>query len=97
VPPDALALMATVVAWHHDGWMWMWGGLMIVVWVAITVVVVWLLVTPAGRHEWPPADRAREKVAERYARGGTSADDYHERLDALRVNAGGDDEVQNRP
>jgi putative membrane protein len=97
VPPDALALVSTVVAWHHDGWVWVWGGLMIVIWVAITVVVVWLLETPAGRHERPPTDRAREVVAERYARGGISADEYHERLDVLRINTGGEDEVHDRP
>lgn len=65
------------------GWMWIWPLLMVAMVVAVGVAV-WLA-TRAGR----PADRdgtgrAREVLAERYARGELSTEEYHERLEHLR-------------
>jgi putative membrane protein len=86
--PD-LVTASTLLAWDHHGWgdvgwMWLWGGLMMVLWVALIVGAVWLLATRPWWRAPPPADRAREILAERYARGEISTEEYHERLDALR-------------
>jgi putative membrane protein len=75
---------STLLAWHHADWMWLWGGLMIVIWVALIVAVVWLLVTPTGRDVTPPTNGPRDILAERYARGEINTDEHRERLEALR-------------
>ena len=56
-------------------------------WLAVIVTVVWLF----KRRRWsggPPengGDRARSILAERYARGEISSEEYRERLDAAPV------------
>lgn len=69
-----------------DGWMWLWGPLMMAVWIGLIAVVVWAIVRrPDSRPAPPqPGDRAREILAERYARGEIDGDEYRERLEALR-------------
>lgn len=85
--------------WNHmngwgAGWMWLWGPLMILGLVALTV---WVVRANAGSPQSPDrsattdADgggvsssaREREIVAERYARGDLSTEEYRERLDEL--------------
>ena len=86
------AALAQVAAdtegWGHmdgwgGGWMWLWGTLMMLSWVAIIAAAVWFLTqnrdTTAGRPS-----RAREILEERYASGELSTDEYRERLDHLR-------------
>jgi hypothetical protein len=46
---------STRLAWHqHDwgdvGWMWLWGGLMMVVWAALIAAAIWLVATRTGPH-----------------------------------------------
>ena len=66
------------------GWMWLWGSLMMI---GFAVLIVWLVragrapTEPATRD---PADRAREILAERYAEGALSTEEYRERLSELR-------------
>ena len=65
------------------GWMWLWGTLMMVVFV---VLVVWLVRAgrgSAGSARRDPADRGREVLAERYAKGELSTEEYRERLSEL--------------
>jgi putative membrane protein len=70
--------------WGGAGWMWLWGGLMMLFWVALVAAVVWFVATRSGARPAGPADRAREILAERYARGDITGDEYRERLDTLR-------------
>jgi putative membrane protein len=72
--------------WGHDGggWMWLWATIMMLAVVAAVGVVVWLVVRSTRQPEPRSGDRAREILAERYARGELSTEEYHERLDALR-------------
>ncbi|GGL58702.1 SHOCT domain-containing protein [Planomonospora parontospora] len=76
----------------HGTMMWPMGGMMLL-WLALTALVVWLVVryTPARARAGltaPPADAdatgpARRILAERYARGELDADEYTQRLAAL--------------
>ena len=65
------------------GWMWLWGTLMMI---SFAVLIVWLV--RAGRGSTDPAirnptGRGREILAERFARGEISADEYQDRLGEL--------------
>ena len=66
-----------------DGWMWLWGALMM----AIVAVAIVLLVRAAARNPRGSSptgeDRARAILAERYARGELTTEEYRERLDHL--------------
>jgi putative membrane protein len=53
-------------------------------WAAAIAAVIWLVVRGARPGERSSADRARQILAERYARGEISGDEYWERLDQLR-------------
>jgi putative membrane protein len=66
------------------GWMWLWGPFMMALWAAAIAAVIWLVVRGTGPRERSSADRARQILAERYARGEISGDEYWERLDQLR-------------
>ena len=76
--------------WSHmggwgGGWMWLWGLAMMALFV---VLIVWLV--RAGTGGWQgqrpsdPTDRAREVLAERYAKGELTTEEYRERVDQLR-------------
>lgn len=88
----ALSTVATLFGqsddggWGHmrgwgGGWMWLWGTLMMLTWVALIAAAVWLVARSVGDRR---PSRAREILDERYARGELTTDEYHERLDALR-------------
>jgi putative membrane protein len=65
-------------------WMWLWGPLMLALWAVAIAAVLWLVVG-GGRPRGPSGTtRARQILAERFARGETSADEYRDRLDQLR-------------
>jgi len=68
----------------HVSWMWLWGGLMMVAWLVLIVSVAWLISVRPGAHSRMPTDRAREALAERYARGEIDAEEYRDRLGASR-------------
>lgn len=76
--------------WNHmsgwgGGWMWVWGTLMMLTWVAVIAGAVWLVARGLGRPEGGGGgSRAREILDERYARGDLSTEEYRERLQALR-------------
>jgi putative membrane protein len=74
---------ATILADHRDGWSHGWWPLWPILWLAVIVAVVWFL---SRRWREPRAggpDRAREILAERFARGELSSDEYRQRLAEL--------------
>ncbi len=82
-------VFADTDGWGHmngwgGGWMWLWGTLMMLSWVAIIAGAVWL--ASRGRDQAPGggATRARGILDERYARGEVTTEEYRERLDQLR-------------
>ncbi len=88
----ALPLIAQSDNWDHmngwgGGWMWLWGVAMMALFV---VLLVWLIRSSAGpgASSGPaprdPADRAREILAERYAKGELSTEEYRERIGELQ-------------
>lgn len=86
-----VTILAQIDGWHHHGWgggwMWLWGSLMMLGWVAVIAAVIAAIVLLARRAPSKPDEhisRARQILSERYARGELSSDEYHERLQALR-------------
>ncbi|MCP9948999.1 SHOCT domain-containing protein [Actinomadura madurae] len=82
--------------WGHmggdgwSGWMWLWGTLMMLLWIAVIGAAAWLIVRVAASHRASPPrphetglERARGILAERYARGEISTEEYDERLAKL--------------
>jgi putative membrane protein len=63
------------------GWMWLWGTLMMLTWVAVIAAAVWLVARSLGGQR---TDSARQILDERYARGELSTEEYRERLQHLR-------------
>ncbi len=88
---DAVAILADAEGFDHmdgwdGGWIWLWGVVMMALFV---VLIVWLVragtgpVHPPGPAPRDPTDRAREILAERYARGELSTEEYRERVAEL--------------
>ena len=83
------ALAANDDRWNHmdgwgAGWMWLWGIAMMALFV---VLLLWLVRAASGKPPPPPShpsDRAREILAERYARGELTTEEYRERAEQLR-------------
>lgn len=85
-------LLAQGGDWDHmngwgGGWMWLWGVAMMALFV---VLIVWLVRVGTGSAGFgrsktvDPTERAREILAERFAKGELSIEEYRERLGALR-------------
>jgi len=70
--------------WAHGGGWWLGGLLMFLLWFAVIFLVVRLVWWRGRWGGYSTTDRAREILAERYARGELSSDEYRERLDHLR-------------
>jgi putative membrane protein len=67
--------------WDHGAFWWFPFG---VFWLAVLATATWLAVR-ALRHRTPSTlERAQEILAERYARGELTSEEYRERLDQLR-------------
>ncbi|WP_088961420.1 SHOCT domain-containing protein [Micromonospora purpureochromogenes] len=72
---------------HGNGWVWPMGGMMMIGWLFLALLVIGavLLATSYGRRPAPDVhDSARRILAERYARGELDTGEYHRRLDTLR-------------
>ena len=74
--------------WGHmngwdGGWMWLWGTLMMLSWVAIIAAAIWFVSGARDRTSTPGGTRARQILNERYAHGELTTDEYRERLDHL--------------
>ena len=79
-------MMSTIeillAAGEHRGWWPLW----LVFWLAVGATVVWLVARrrgPGGPSGPSGTDRARDILAERFARGDMTADEYRERLAEL--------------
>ncbi|HET8522339.1 MAG TPA: hypothetical protein VFL82_03840 [Thermomicrobiales bacterium] len=73
--------------WDHwgDGWWWIGRLLMILLWfVLIAVLFRWVFWRGQRWHQPSGLERARDILAERYARGEINGDEYRERLEQLR-------------
>ncbi len=82
----ALGLLADADGLDHmsgwdGGWMWLWG---VVAMVLFVVLIVWLVRASVGPATRVPADRARDILAERYAKGELTTQEYRERVSELR-------------
>jgi putative membrane protein len=65
------------------GWMWLWGTLMMLTWVAIIAAAVWLIIR-ANQSDSDDTKEARRILDERLARGDITLEEYRERRDAMR-------------
>ena len=74
--------------WDHmngwgGGWMWLWGVAMMA---GFATLIVWLTRAISAPSVPPrdPTDRAKEILAERFAKGELSTDEYRERVSELQ-------------
>lgn len=80
---SALTDIAPLLArsdWDHGGFWWFPFTL---VWVVVLGTAIWLVARTVRRSERSGIERARDILAERYARGELSGEEYRERLDEL--------------
>ncbi len=81
--------------WDHmngwgGGWMWLWGVAMMTLFVLLIVWLVRAGDSASGRDRAPgavrrdPTERGREILAERYAKGELSTEEYQERVRQLQ-------------
>jgi putative membrane protein len=77
----AIPLLAPDEDWGH-GWWPLW----LVVWATLIGTVAWLVLKRRDNRR-DPFDGARALLAERYARGELSAEEYRARLDELQRNS----------
>jgi putative membrane protein len=75
-----LDMMLAGSNWDHGGFWWFPFTLL---WVAVLGGVIWLAVR-AMRTQRSDTQRATDILAERYARGEVSSEEYRERLEELR-------------
>jgi putative membrane protein len=79
----ALAALPLLAHGADGDWGHPWWPLWLLFWAALIGTAVWLF--SRRRHRGGgPLDRARELLAERYARGELSGEEYRERLDELK-------------
>lgn len=69
---------------HFVGGYWLWGPLMMIFWLAVLALIAWLVVRALSTRtaERRPG-RAKDILAERYARGEVSIEEYREQLAEL--------------
>lgn len=81
-----LTTMTPLLADHTHEWGHGWWPIWPLLWIAVIATIVWLVSRHRrnGDHRGGGLDRAREILAERYARGEISGDEYRERLEQLR-------------
>ena len=78
-----ITLLASGSDWDHDGWLWFW-PLVPLLWLLFFLLVLRLF-WRGRRRPWASraAPDARAILAERYARGEISHEEYRERLGHL--------------
>jgi putative membrane protein len=64
--------------WDHAWWPLWW-----LFWLGVIAAIVWFVTRRRGRSERSGTDRARDILAERFARGELTGDEYRERLAEL--------------
>ena len=78
----ALAALPLLTHEARGDWGHPWWPLWLIFWAGLIGTAVWLISRRRNRGG-EPLDRARELLAERYARGELSGEEYRERLDEL--------------
>lgn len=88
-----LAMPEHAWGWGHGGGPWFWWPLIPLLWIGLIGTVIWFVARRTGTHpmsgtaanpDGSKHDRtARQILAERYARGELSTEEYHERLENL--------------
>lgn len=77
--------LATLLATHaQEGWEHGWWPVWPLLWIGLIVAAVWVFGRRFRERPQNGAERARGILAERYARGEISGDEYRERLEQLR-------------
>jgi putative membrane protein len=83
-----VSLLADTDGYHMDGWgggwMWLLGMPMMI---GFVVLIAWLVRAgsgSAGPARREPTDRGREILAERFAKGELSKEEYRDRISELR-------------
>ncbi|MGH2531236.1 MAG: SHOCT domain-containing protein [Thermomicrobiales bacterium] len=80
----ALTLARAGDGWRGDGGWWIGGPLIFfALWIGILALLWFVFWRRGGPRERSGIDRGRDILAERYARGEISTDEYRERLDRL--------------
>ena len=77
-----IPLLASVGGEDHEGW-WIVAPFFWLLWVAVIATIVYVVFKRRSRR-FDGHDRAKAILAERFARGEISSDEFRERLDALR-------------
>jgi putative membrane protein len=81
---NSLTHTATLVAgsdWDHDGFWWL---PVLLLWATVLGVGIWFVVRTVRARERTANERASDILAERYARGELSGEEYRGRLEELR-------------
>jgi putative membrane protein len=82
------AIAALPLLTHHaDDWGHPWWPLWLLLWAALIGTTAWLIVKRRDRRP-DPLDHARAVLAERYAQGELTGEDYRDRLDELQRHIG---------
>ncbi|MGH2698628.1 MAG: SHOCT domain-containing protein [Actinomycetota bacterium] len=76
--------MATEIAGRGDWGPGPWWPIFPIFWVLVLGVVIFALFRFRGRGRWQRGHSAEDVLAERYARGEISVDEYRERLSVLK-------------
>lgn len=76
----SLNTASLALAEHAWGGGWWFGPLIPLLWIAAVGVVVWLVTRRRGSGPRDGTERARGVLAERYARGELTTDEYRDRL-----------------
>ena len=81
---EAMNLMNAITFladWDHHGFPW---GLLIgLLWLAVVACVVWLVIRTGRPRARSGLEAARDILAERFARGEITADEYRRRVEQL--------------
>jgi putative membrane protein len=73
--------------WHGGAWGawgWLWAVLILVLLGGVAALVAWLVVRGTRQADRTGSGAARAILAERFARGELTGEEYRERLDQLR-------------
>ena len=81
-----LTTLTPLLASHAHDWDHGWWPLWPLLWIAALATIVWLVARRrrGGDHLRSGSERARDILAERFARGEIASDEYRERLEQLR-------------
>jgi putative membrane protein len=67
-----------------NGWWVVWRIGMLLFWIVVIGLAFWWFRRSGWRRQPTGTERARDILAERFARGEITADEYHERLEQIR-------------